>query len=412
MINLLLVEDNPDKIKNIVRVIMPFLKEEIVLERANDINSAKTILRNKNIDIMILDIYLPQIYGDDVQQDGGITLLKALKKSKTYSYPRYVISVSGYEDSTKVFEASEGNIHKAIYYDPKTNEWEIKLRDCLDTAISIILNTVIHRLYDYDIAVICALKEEIDFIKEILTDVNAVRVDYDDDIYYDGYFMKDDKKIRVVISSANQMGMVAATSLTTKMINNFAPRYMIMTGITGGTKPDKMNFGDVIVAVSSWDYRAGKDVREEDKAKHLNTINAIDIDTSVVGYCRSLAEDTTTLRQIKESFVVSENNERPNEELQLLLGPIVSGASVVTDSQIVKDVLENQHREVLGIEMEIYGMYYAASWALKPRPRFVAMKSVSDFADSDKGDKYHAYASYTSAKIFEVLAKQYFEYDD
>ena len=39
--------------------------------------------------------------------------------------------------------------------------------------------------------------------------------------------------------------------------------------------------------------------------------------------------------------------------------------------------------------MEIYGMYYAASWALKPRPRIVAMKGVSDFANSRKGDKYH-----------------------
>ena len=221
--------------------------------------------------------------------------------------------------------------------------------------------------------------------------------------------MKDDKKIRVVISYANQMGMVAATSLTTKIINNFTPKYMVMTGITGGTKPDKMNFGDVIVALSSWDYRAGKDIRKEDQAKHLNTINTIDIDTNMISYCRHLAEDTNTLNAIKESFT---EGDKPEEDLQLLLGPVVSGASVVTDPQIVQDVLNNQHREVLGIEMEIYGMYYASSWALKPHPKIIAVKGVSDFADSDKGDKYHAYASYTSAKVFEVLAKNYFEYDN
>ncbi len=409
MINILLVEDNREKIKNIVKVVTPFLGEEVVLDRVNDINSAKMILRQKNIDIMILDIYLPQIYGDDVQQDGGIALLNTLKKSKTYSYPRYVISISSYEDITKVFEASEGNIHKAIYYNTTDNQWEITLQQCLDTAIAIISNTVVHRLYDYDIAVICALKEEVDFVKKSLADVQVVKVDYDDDIYYAGYFMKNDKKIRVVISFANQMGMVAATSLTTKMINNFAPKYMVMTGITGGTKQDKMNFGDVIIAVRSWDYRAGKDIREEDTAKHLNSINAIDIDTSMISYCRCLAEDTVTLNSIKESF---KDGEKPKGNLQLLLGPVVSGASVVTDPQIVQDVLNNQHREVLGIEMEIYGMYYAATWALKPHPRIVAMKGVSDFANHDKGDIYHPYASYTSAKVFEVLAKQYFEYDN
>lgn len=409
MINILLVEDNQEKIKNIVKAINPFLKEGTVLERANDINSAKTILRTQNIDIMILDIYLPQIYGDNVIKDGGITLLKTLKKSKTYSYPRYVISVSGYEDSTKIFETSDGNIHKAIYYDLTNNNWKIELQQCLETAISIISNTVIHRLYNYDIAVICALEEELDVIKETLIEVKPVKVDYDDDIYYEGCFLKDDKKIRVIISYANQMGMVATASLTTKMINNFAPRYMVMTGITGGTKPDKMNFGDVIVAASSWDYRAGKDIRKEEQSVHLNTINAIEISTSMISYCRRLSEDKESLSHIKESFA---KGEKPKNDLRLLIGPIVSGASVVTDPQIVKDVLENQHREVLGIEMEIYGMYYAASWALRPRPKIVAMKGVSDFADLKKTDKYHHYAAYTSAKVFEVLAKKFFEYEN
>lgn len=409
MINILLVEDNQEKIKNIVKAINPFLKEGTVLERANDINSAKTILRTQKIDIMILDIYLPQIYGDNVIKDGGITLLKTLKKSKTYSYPRYVISVSGYEDSTKIFETSDGNIHKAIYYDLTNNNWKIELQQCLETAISIISNTVIHRLYNYDIAVICALEEELDVIKETLIEVKPVKVDYDDDIYYEGCFLKDDKKIRVIISYANQMGMVATASLTTKMINNFAPRYMVMTGITGGTKPDKMNFGDVIVAASSWDYRAGKDIRKEEQSVHLNTINAIEISTSMISYCRRLSEDKESLSHIKESFA---KGEKPKNDLRLLIGPIVSGASVVTDPQIVKDVLENQHREVLGIEMEIYGMYYAASWALRPRPKIVAMKGVSDFADLKKTDKYHHYAAYTSAKVFEVLAKKFFEYEN
>lgn len=129
----------------------------------------------------------------------------------------------------------------------------------------------------------------------------------------------------------------------------------------------------------------------------------------ILSYCRDLSQDKASLREIKDSF---KQGDAPGTELQLLIGPVVSGASVVTDPEIVKDVLENQHREVLAIEMEIYGMYYAASWAINPRPKFIALKAVSDFADSNKGDKYHKYASYTSAKVFEILAKQYFEYEE
>lgn len=409
MIRLLLVEDKSEKIQELIKVITPFLSEEIVLERAYDINMAKKVLKAKNVDIMILDIHLPQILGDEVKLDGGIQLLEAARKSNFFSYPKYVISVSEYEESKKLFEESQGNIHKAIHYDPTSNKWEKELEVYLETAIAILSNKVVHRVYDYDVAVICALKEEIDIIKEILTGVKREYVSYDSEIYHSGYFMKEDRKVRVILASARQIGMVAAASLTTKMINNFAPRYLVMTGITGGTKPDKMNFGDIIVAQRSWDYRAGKDIRKGDATKHLNSLNDRIADDKLIDYCRNVQEDISALRGIKDSF---RNGIAPSTELKMLIGPVVSGASVVTDPEIVKDVLENQDRDVLGIEMEVYGVYYAASWAIEPRPKFIALKSVSDFADSDKGDTYHPYAAYTSAKAFEILAQQYFEYDD
>lgn len=409
MVNILIVDDAANKIQAIRRVLEPLITEDIEIIVANCINSAKRELKKRNFDIMILDICLPQIFGENPQQDGGMRLLKTIKDSKFYSYPRYVISVSRYEQSTEVFSSSEGKIHTAIFYDEGSNAWENKLNSCVEAAISIVKNTTVHRIYDFDIAVICALEEEAEMIKNSLVSVEKYQVEYDDDIYYKGFFDTEDKKISVVLSFANQMGMVAATSLATKMINNFAPRYMVMTGITGGTKPDKMNFGDVIVAKTSWDYRAGKDIRNQDSAYHLNSINALTIDTKMTSYCRNLSQNKTKLREIKDNFRMGDV---PGTELQLLIGPVVSGASVVTDPEIVKDVLENQDRQVLGIEMEIYGMYYAANWGINPRPKFVALKAVSDFADSAKGDKYHKYASYTSAKVFEVLAKEYFEYEE
>lgn len=384
MVNILIVYDDAEKIQEIKKVLEPKCTGNINLIVANCINSAKRELKKNNFDIMILDIYLPQTFGETPQQDGGMRLLKTIKDSKFYSYPRYVISISKYEQSTTSFSSSEGKIHTAIFYNQETNEWENKLSSCVEAAISIVENTTVHRLYNYDVAVICALEEEAQMIKESLMGVEQCKVEYDDDIYYSGFFEREDRKISVVLSFANQMGMVAATSLTTKMINNFAPRYMVMTGIAGGTKPDKMNFGDVIIAETSWDYRAGKDIRKNDNTQHLNSINALSIDTKLISYCRNLGQDKAKLREIKDSFKMGD---APGTELQLLIGPVVSGASVITDPEIVKDILENQHREVLAIEMEIYGMYYAAKWAINPRPKFIALKAISDFADSNKGDQ-------------------------
>ena len=411
MVNILIVDDSNEKVQNINRVLTPLLTEEVNVVTAQDINGAKRELRKKNFDIMILDIYLPQIFGGETLSDGGMKLLKEIKDSRTasYSYPRYVISVSGYKESAESFSNTEGVIHTSIFYDESNTEWEKELLDRVQVAITIVSSTSVRRNYDYDIAVICALPEEIEFIAEGLQDVKELKVEYDDDIYNTGFFEKDGKKIRVVFSNANQMGMVAATSLTTKMINNFAPRYMVMTGITGGTKPDKMGFGDVIVASSSWDYRAGKDILKGEEKYHLNTIEQKSVDSTLIGQCRRLQSYAEKLREIKDGF---KQGNKPTTELRLLIGPIVSGASVVTDPEIVQDVLDNQDRNVLGIEMEIYGMYYAADWAINPKPKYIALKAVSDFANQEKSDDYHKYASYTSAKMFEVLAKEFFTYDD
>ncbi len=411
MVNILIVDDVNEKVQNIKRVLQPLVTDNVNIVTAQDINGAKRELRKKNFDIMILDICIPRTFGETALQDGGIKLLQEIRESRSqaYSYPRYVISISGYKESLDDFSTSEGVIHTAIEYDTSKIEWEKELEDRVRVAITIVSSTSVRRTYDYDIAVICALKEEIDYISEGLEGVEELRQEYDDDIYHVGYFDKDGQKIRVVFSYANQKGMVAATALATKMIVNFIPKYIVMTGITGGTKPDKMNFGDVIVASCAWDYRAGKDAVKDGEKYHLNSIDQKSVDSTLIGYCRRLESDTATLRSIKDGF---KQGSKPSTELKLLIGPIVSGASVVTDSGIVNDVLSSQDRDVLGIEMEIYGMYYAANWAMNPKPKYIAMKAVSDFADSDKGDEFHNYASYTSAKVFEVLAKEYFTYDE
>ena len=410
MVNILIVDDEQTKRREIYRVLAPYISDEVEVKTAGNINEAKRQLREKNYDIMILDIRLPRTEYDDTLIDGGIKLLKEIKESRTMSffYPRYVISLSEHKDSTKIFSKSEGAIHTAIDYNASTTDWEQELAVRIESAIAIATNTVIRRAYDYDIAVICALKEEIDIIAEGLQGVKEIQMEYDDDIYHTGYFEKEEEKIRVVFSYASQMGMVATTALATKMIDNFIPKYIVMTGITGGAKPEKMNYGDVIVAAKAWDYRSGKDIKKEEEHLHMNSIDQKSIDATLLGYCRRLQNDTEALSAIQDGY---RHGKKPETKLKLLIGSIASGASVVTDPEIVEDIIENQDRDVLGIEMEIYGMYYAAYCGLNPKPKFIAMKSVSDFANQGKNDDYHDYASYTSAKVFEILAKEYFVYD-
>lgn len=407
MIKILVVDDNIDKIKNIISVINEkCTRSDIEIETAVFAIDAKKILSSSSVDILVLDICLPERAGSELRKDEGIRLLKQINESTRYSYPRFVIALSEYQELTKKFDLDAGIIHSSLVYNTSTNEWKLKLSESIDKAISIISNNVTKRSYNYDVAVICALKEELDLVKSSLDSVKDVKITDDDYIYFEGTFVKDAQKRRVIMAQSTHMGMVPAATLTTRMIYNFTPKYVVMTGIAAGIK-GKANFGDVICAEYTWDYGAGKDALEGSESVHRNTIQQISIDTDMLNMVRRISVDDLLLHSIKKDFI----GEKPDCELRIILGPVASGASVVANPQIVENIKNGQIRDTVGIEMEIFGVYYAARWSIYPKPKFLAIKSVCDYADVDKNDVYHAYASYTSARTFIALAKDYFEYD-
>lgn len=91
---------------------------------------------------------------------------------------------------------------------------------------------------------------------------------------------------------------------------------------------------------------------------------------------------------------------------RILPGPLASGSAVLSDGVIIGDV-RNQHQELIGIEMEIYGLYAAAYSASDPQPAYIALKGVCDFADPDKEDGYQEYAAYASAQVLRILLERY-----
>jgi nucleoside phosphorylase len=72
----------------------------------------------------------------------------------------------------------------------------------------------------------------------------------------------------------------------------------------------------------------------------------------------------------------------------------------------VKSVRE-QHRKVIGIDMEAYAIFAAANDARKPQPSPIVLKSVADYADEGKRDDYHAFAAYTSSRALRLLIEEY-----
>lgn len=127
----------------------------------------------------------------------------------------------------------------------------------------------------------------------------------------------------------------------------------------------------------------------------INNYHELPLDADMQATVTRIQQDRDLLNEIEQGFPY--NAGKPDTRLQVHLGPIASVPAVLSSKDEV-DKIQKHCRKLLGIEMEGYGVFYAANNSAHPRPKYTMLiKSVSDYADPDKTDNYQEYAMYTSA---------------
>jgi nucleoside phosphorylase len=111
-----------------------------------------------------------------------------------------------------------------------------------------------------------------------------------------------------------------------------------------------------------------------------------------------LARNDEALARIRSAWP----GEKPDHVLAVRVGPLASGAAVLADGQSIERIVD-QHRELLAVEMEAYGLFAAAAEAADPRPLAVVMKSVVDFGDKKKSDDVQRYAAFVSSEVLKLI---------
>lgn len=211
----------------------------------------------------------------------------------------------------------------------------------------------------------------------------------DDQLYYR---IEIDGKI-IIAAKQDEMGMTASATLTMKIIEHFRPKYVIMPGIAAGTldeSNDEQLYGDVVIANMVWNYSNGKYVSKEEASivfgeigfKPRPTVAVIDKD--LIPYFDK------AIHSIKNETYVH-------------IGAIASGSAVVANKEILERQVKGQFETTKALEMEGYGVAYAASHATQPRPKAIIAKSICDFADSRKSDKYQKFAAFTSCEFVKLM---------
>jgi nucleoside phosphorylase/CheY-like chemotaxis protein len=399
---ILIVDDREAKVHRLVSALKtcPSLSADNILV-AHCANDARRLLRTASIDLLVLDILLPLRENDTPTIDTSLTLLQELTEEDFYRKPDYILGLTAYPDAASIAEPRFKEwLWTLVHYDETSDEWIAPICNAI-SYISKTRNFSNRKHYETDLCIVTALDDpELTAVHRIPWRWDAPEPLDDTNFVRRGRIVMPGAEFSVVSASAARMGMVATALLSASLASHYKPRFMAMVGICAGIV-NKTRLGDVIFADPTWDWQSGKRIYDKGVSRFAIAPHQLDVPEFLRVRAKQFSGEVKAFAEIRREFP-----NYPGHELRMLLGPVASGSVVLADGQVVEEIRQ-QHRSLLGIEMESYGMFAACASAAAPRPTAFALKSVCDFADQDKDDTMQAYAAYTSAAALRVFMERY-----
>jgi len=287
-------------------------------------------------------------------------------------------------------------------------EFKQEAIEILGTEQSVFVPLEYHGIFD--IAILTATIDEFEAVKSIIEKIKKVSfAENDASIYFSGELRSKNKVFKIILPYPYDMGIEASSSLTTKVISSFRPKYIFMVGVCAGNK-NVTKIGDIIVAERSLNYNKvvliERKSEEQDKKfmHHVSSINRY-LKMNLELFSRSEA-----IEQIKTSYG---NHEKHYEKLTCHVGLLVTGSSLMRSDKIIAEINQT-YPGIKGLDMETYGVYYASTQVFKDyAPNFVSIKSVSDYGDTKKhplsATERKKYALHTSSQTLKKFITENLE---
>jgi len=400
MIKILIVDDNPLKAKKVVEVLNTV--GGCTYDLAADLVTSRNQLQ-KYFDLLILDINLPERFSETPIANKGLEFISEIRSSKRLKSPAHIIGLTEYDEIISTYKDEfQDKLLSVIKYDEKGTAWKKQLI----TKVEDLINTEVQKLSssenDFDVAIITALRTpELEEVLNLDYQWKQLNIPNDFSNYFIGKLnIAGNQNINVIATSLPQMGMVATSVSVMKVLNNFKPKYIIMTGICAGIK-GKVQLGDLVISDMSFDSGSGKiSADHTGEEKFEPDFKSIPLAGDLKQQFIELSMNKNVLRTIKDLW---KGNSVTNE-LVLHLGPVGSGAGVIANADYVEKIRSFQ-RKLTAIDMETYAIFYCAHYANNPKPTAISIKGVSDFADDHKNDDIQKYCSFTSARVADYIIK-------
>ncbi len=230
-----------------------------------------------------------------------------------------------------------------------------------------------------DVAVITALPMELDaFMRQgdnwepIENDKGSIRT----------YFKHTNAAgVTIIAACASGMGQLNAALLTRDVIEEWAPKKLILVGIAGGLSKE-VKLGDIVVSDQIVDYELGKITPTGTTPRWSVYRSDPRLKERLANYSNSdWVKGIAAERPVGDQTIIP----------KIHTGVVLSGNKVIADEKTA-GALRSVWTRAAAIEMEASGIA-SALYQKETSPSFVMIKGICDHADSKKDDRWQLYAA-------------------
>lgn len=368
---ILLIEDQIEKRQAIVEYLKTF-DNPIELTECYNLLDVVSNISSCLYDLIIFDIFLPIGSQSTDVNDVSHELIGTFSRGINHNTETIALTAYNPTDIPNLSLFNEYGV-TVVHYDVNSEQWKNSLR----TKIEKVLISP-----HYDFLIFCALTKERSAFENTDPKVG-------DHIIIHGI---DCRKISINESHGlcicpARMGLVSMAIVASKAIELFKPKFVAMSGICAGVRGES-NLLDIIVGDVCWEYQTGKYMSGEFKSEPYQSNLMEDIRVNL----KHFTSKPDLINKLHKDY------ESPDlVNASILLAPLSSGSAVIADADVMQKI-NQQHRKMAGLEMEMYALYEAAHQSLV-QPKYFGAKAVVDLGDKNKSDNVHEIGCLISARF-------------
>lgn len=391
---ILIVDDQIEKAERLANIVREVSPRTEILHATNASDGFRSLLEFRP-HLVLLDIVLPiNLNDNETNESGSLWFVHEVKRKVSGRPLPFIVGTTQYAESlARVQETFRNNLWSVVYVHESESRWTQQIQQAVRFAESNAERLSFESARtanEADVAVIAALRNpEFSELVSALGGGVQVSLDETQEIWLKCRLKRaDGTDLNVLAASADEMGMTAMASLITKICISCRPKRVILVGIMAGN-PERVGLSDLIVIESTWNFQVGK-----------LTENGFQPDVKSLACSYSLANGI--MNAIDEKFFLDfwaswSSHDRPQQIAKIHKGDVACSPFVVADGKTFSNLEKEQKRKVLGLEMEAFGLYDAVRRLGTLAPEVLCVKSVCDFGDGVKDDRYQTYCAALSA---------------